>query len=104
MEFLDIYLGSKELKKLIVDRSTRFELPLRYICSYAKIDYKEFMQNYINSLENNEATLTEKQFNDIFEILGIATRFQFVVKKDENYNANEMRKMITEHYNEHQKA
>jgi hypothetical protein len=62
---IDVYLGSNELKKLIVNRSEELRLPLRFICHRVKIDYSVFIESYINSLNNHTFDITEKQFEQI---------------------------------------
>ena len=93
---LDIYLGSKELKKLIIRRSEEFEIPFRYICNDIKMDYRDFMQSYINSLSNDSFSITEEQFERMLELLGIKLKHQFIIKSD--YPAGAIREMLKEKY------
>ncbi len=87
MTLLQRYLGSKELKKIIVERSFKFEIPLRYVCKEVGLEYKHFMDAYINSLENKDFVTTEDQFEKLLELLGIRVRVQFLVQGPENYDA-----------------
>jgi len=84
---LEAYLGSNELKKLIVTRSTQFELPLKAICLDLQIDYRSFMQSYINSNENNKFEIEEGKFLGILNHLGINVRHQFVINSKFDYQA-----------------
>lgn len=93
---LDIYLGSKELKKLIIRRSEDFEIPFRYICNDIKMDYKDFMQSYINSISNDSFSITEEQFERMLELLGIKLKHQFIIKSD--YPAGAIREMLAGKY------
>lgn len=87
MQAIDILRGSKELKRLIVDRSFEFKIPLKYICFEVGIDYNSFMQSYINSETMANCSLTEEQFEKILKILGVTIRTQFVI--DSNYDGLE---------------
>lgn len=93
---LSTYLTSLELKKTIVKRSTELEIPFRYICHDINVEYKHFMATYINSEGTGECKLTVKQFEEMLDILGMSTRFQFVVKKD--YPASEIREKLKDKY------
>lgn len=83
MTLLETILKSKELRKVIVERSIRYTIPLRYVCKEVGIDYMLFMRQYINS-NSARAKVTEEQFRKIFEMLGINIRYQFVINEDEN--------------------
>ena len=74
-----MYLGSKELKKTIVELSFKYEMPLRFICIHAGISYKDFMATYINSVENKNFEVTQHQFEKVLDVLGIKVRHQFVI-------------------------
>lgn len=89
MSAIDIYLGSKELKRTIVERSFNLELPLRYICKEIGVDYKTFMSSYVNSLESTSFPITEDQFERMLEILGIGVRYQFII--DSDFDSEKMR-------------
>jgi len=96
---IDVYLGSNELKKLIVERSFKLEIPLRYICNEAGIEYSKFINSYINSRSNKNCKVTEKQFDKIFEILGIKVRTQFLILSEESgYYAKEVKKELEQKY------
>lgn len=90
MSLLGFYLGSKELKKAIVDLSFKHDIPLKFLCAEAKINFKIFMQGYVNSNTYKEdLPVTEKQFEKIFELLGIDRRVQFVIKS--NFDAEKVK-------------
>lgn len=97
MQVIDIYLGSKELKKLIVKRSFDLELPLKLICLDLGIDYKEFMSKYINSHENNNYEISEELFEKILSHLGISVRHQFVI--DTRFDAVAKQEYLRDIYN-----
>jgi hypothetical protein len=92
---LEKYLGSKELKKLIVQRSHALDIPFRYICTDVDLSYKHFMEAYINSIENKEFKVTEEQFEKILENLGIKVRMQLLVQNPgQEYNPDEVREKL----------
>lgn len=82
MRLLKTYLGSNELKKVIVKRSIELNIPFRFICHEIGVEYRAFMQTYINSSTGDSSDMTEEQFEGMLEILGIETRFQFVLKSN----------------------
>jgi hypothetical protein len=92
---LNTYLGSKELKKLLVSRSEELQIPFRYICHEIGIVYKDFMKQYINSNGIN-MEITEGEFERILAILGVSVRFQFVV--DKHYRALEVQQKLKNNY------
>ena len=75
-------MESKEVKRLIVKRSFDFNIPLRYACNEADIDYASFMQQYINSANWMNADIPEHKFEKLLNVLGIEVRFQFVINKN----------------------
>ncbi len=79
MTLMDVYLGSAELKRLIVSRSKEFNIPLSYICSEIKLEYKHFMASYMNVQGVSKADITERQFEEMLSLLGISVRFQFII-------------------------
>lgn len=81
MTLLEVFMESKEIKKLIVERSTMYRMPLRYVCREAGIDYTDFMSMYINSGSWKKCNLTEDQFQKLLSIFGIEVRFQLVINK-----------------------
>lgn len=84
MNVVDVFLNSKELKKTIVYLSKEYEIPLMTICSEIRMDYKYFMNAYINCTDPSvRFEISYFQVNRILEILGIETRVQFVVKRHE---------------------
>lgn len=86
---LETYLGSKELKRLIVKRSFDLELPLRMICLDIGIDYAELMRAYINSSENKNYTIEEHKFEALLAALGINIRHQFVINENFDHKAKQ---------------
>jgi len=82
--FMDVFVGSKELKRKIVELSDSHEIPLRYICKEIQVDYKHFMQAYINS-DSGNLSLTEYQAKRILSMLGIEVRTQFIINTEHDY-------------------
>lgn len=80
-KLLYVLLTSHQLKKTIVQRSFKFNIPLRTICKKIGVDYKLFMVSYINSSGVSDH-INEKQFLEMLDILGIDVRFQFIVDSD----------------------
>lgn len=91
------YLGSKELKKLIVNRSFDFGLPLKAICIENDVNYQEFMQSYINSNENRHFEISEENFEGILSSLGIEVRHQFIINKNFDFKErqNQLRQVLS---------
>lgn len=98
---IETYLGSKELKKLIVRRSEELGLPLRFICLDLGIDYAAFARQYLNSNENKEFTIDEKLFEKLLLSLGVEIRHQFVI--DKNFNSEEKKEYLRTIYEKHSK-
>lgn len=96
MTIMDVYLGSAELKRLIVKRSTEFRIPLSYICSEIGVEYKYFMSSYINVQGLSKANITEVQFKNMLSILGINVRHQFII--DANYDGHSVSDALGEKY------
>lgn len=96
MKLLDIYLGSAELKKKIVQRSLEFQIPLAYICREIGIEYKTFMSSYINVSGPSSLEVTEEQFEKMLSILGISVRHQFIIMSD--YNGKAISDTLSEKY------
>lgn len=94
-KLLDIYLGSKELKKLLISRSEELQIPFKYICHDLGIDYTDFMKQYINSNSAN-MPIGEEMFGKILSYLGINVRFQFVV--DTGFRALEVQQELKNKY------
>lgn len=97
MSALSTYLGSKELKKLIVKRSLDLRLPLKLICMDLDINYLDFMRSYINSSENKTFKIEEEKFEGLLGSLGINVRHQFVI--DTNFDAVAKQDYLREMYN-----
>lgn len=96
MKLLNIYLGSAELKRKIVERSTEFEIPLAYICGEIGIEYNALMKSYINVSGISRLEITEEQFEKMLSILGISVRHQFVIETD--YKGREVSEELHEKY------
>lgn len=79
---IDVLLGSKEVKRLLVERSMRYQLPFRDICQKIGVDYMLFMSTYVNSSGGKEEVINESQFLELMKELGINVRYQFVVDKN----------------------
>lgn len=82
MNLLDLLYESKEIKRLVVQRSIDYNIPLRYLCNEVGLEYDRFMQTYINSSSSRTAKISESQFIEILKILGIDVRYQIVVNKN----------------------
>lgn len=93
-KLLDVLLTSNQLKRAIVERSFKYGIPLRYLCSEAGVEYKMFMSTYINSTSGDPKYITEDQFLKILSLLGIETRFQFVISG--SYDGNAVSKELAE--------
>lgn len=79
---LKTFLISRELKKVIIRRSTELDLPLRHVCFDVGISYVRFMASYINSGMTDNCEISEDEFERLLETLGITVRFQFVIQKE----------------------
>lgn len=95
-KLLDTILTSNQLKKIIVERSFKYQIPIRYLCDECGVDYKMFMSTYINSTSGDAKHVSEDQFVKMLSILGIDVRFQFVINK--SYNIEEVSKGLSEKY------
>lgn len=96
MTLIEIYLGSAELKRLILKRSNEFNIPLKYVCSEVGLEYKSFMASYMNVQGVSTADITEEQFNKMLSILGVKVRHQFII--DVGYNGSEVSDKLGEKY------
>lgn len=96
MKLLNIYLGSAELKRKVVERSVEFNIPLTYICDEIGIEYRAFMTSYINTPGISKLEVTEEQFEKMLSILGITVRHQFIIESD--YNGKEVSNKLNEKY------
>jgi hypothetical protein len=75
-------INNKPLKRAIVERSIKYGIPLKFLCLDAKVNYENFMRQYINTPGDSGLEITEKQFERIINRLGISIRFQFVIDGD----------------------
>lgn len=87
MRLLEVYLNSVEIKKQLVKRSEEFQIPFKFICSEIGINYKKFLNDYINAADSSTYKITEDNFEKILDMLGMETRFSIVLKKDFDFTA-----------------
>jgi len=87
MRLIDALLGSKELKRELVERSFEFGIPFKMICNEVGIEYKVFMASYINSHESPNSEITEEQLKEVMALLGMQVRYQFVIDKSFDHAA-----------------
>jgi hypothetical protein len=95
MTFNEVLLNATEIKKLIINRSFEFNIPLKYICSEVGIEYRAFLDSYINA-PVNPSGITEDQFKEILGILGVSLRYQLVI--DKNIDMEKRSKELEEKY------
>lgn len=81
MDLIDVLIQSKEIKKLLVDRSFKYRIPLDFICREVGISYTDFMRGYINSKDGKFFEISESKFREILSILGIHIRSTVVIDK-----------------------
>lgn len=93
-KLLDVLLNSNQLKRTIVERAFKYNIPIRYLCNEVGVDYKMFMSTYINSTSGDPKYITEEQFTNMLSLLGIETRFQFVISSD--YDGNKIGQELSE--------
>lgn len=98
MTLLEVLLNSKEIKRMIVKRSSDYNIPLRYLCREAGIDYNLFMRSYINALDQKAYEGTEEDLRKVLDTLGIKIRYQFVI--DETIDLAEKSRLLTNKYEE----
>lgn len=96
MSALDIYLGSKEIKKIIVKRSFEFKIPLKFICNEIGIKYDSFISDYINAEDSSKYSITEEKFEKVLCLLGMEPRCTVVLKKD--FDVEETRERLRQKY------
>jgi len=77
-KLLDVLRTNKEIRRLIVEKATKYRLPLRMLSEYAGIEYKLFLSEYINPIDSVNTEITEEQFEKMLNLLGVEIRFQFV--------------------------
>jgi hypothetical protein len=97
VNILKTYLGSNELKKVIIKRVTENSIPLRHVCNHIKYNYHSFMSSYINSVNASNCEITKEQFEKMLDLLGIEPRVQFVVKSD--FDAKKVKADLEDEYN-----
>lgn len=78
----DTILTSKEIRRLIVNRSFELGIPLRYVCYEAGLGYTPFMRGYINSTVKSQ--LDPNKILKVLELLGVDVKYQFIVNKEFN--------------------
>lgn len=77
------YQHSKAIKRLIVEKSYEYQIPIRLLCLEVGIEYKKFLASYINSNEENDSPcFTEEQFEGLLKLLGLTPRVQVIIDKD----------------------
>lgn len=81
MTFLEVLIKSKEIRKIVVERSFMYRIPLKFICRECGFEYDHFMSAYINSKQGDSFYPTELQFEKMLKLLGIKIRHQVVVDK-----------------------
>lgn len=93
----DILRSSKEVRRLIVEKSLEYGIPLRYICEEVGVEYSLFMMQYINSRSDvSKLEITDEQFEKILHRLGIEIRYQFVIDKTRDMTT-EARKYVDDY-------
>lgn len=103
---VDIFLSSKELKRTIVKLSVEHSIPLKYLAKDIGLEYRYFMKSYINSLNHERFDISEIQINRLFELLGIETRTQFVLRSEHNFKKiqEQLKEKHEIHWSEQEKA
>jgi single-stranded DNA-specific DHH superfamily exonuclease len=96
MGLLKRLITSKELKKLIVQQSHDFNIPIKYACSELRIDYDNLMAAYINSKNSETFTMSEERFIEFLEFFGIVVRHQIVI--DENKDLKKLSENLITKY------
>lgn len=81
---IDILLNNLEIKKLIIERSIKYSIPLKYLCAEAGIDYNKFMLAYINA--KNPSSVSEEQFLKLLECLGIELKLSLIINSSVDMN------------------
>lgn len=95
MILLDVYTESKQLKRIIVERSLKYKIPLRYICNDIGVNYRQFMNAYINGSSLPEG-MNQYKFEKMLSLLGIDVRCQFVING--NYNGEAVNNELKRKY------
>lgn len=81
---IDILLNNLEIKKLIIERSIKYSIPLKYLCAEAGLDYNKFMHSYINA--KNPSGVEEEQFLKMLELLGIDLKLSLIINSSVDMN------------------
>lgn len=79
MTLHQLLLESKEIRRLIVQRSEKYNIPLRYVCREAGIEYNRFIAGYINAQSSRAEDFSEAKLLKVLEALGVSIRFQVVI-------------------------
>ena len=90
-------MGSKELKRTLVERSFKYQIPFKDICQKIGVDYKLFMSSYINSHAGGEGVINEAQFLELMDELGMSVRYQFVIDKNFDKEVEKEKLFNSEH-------
>jgi hypothetical protein len=96
MKLLTILKESKEIKRLIVERSMKYGIPLRHLCWECNIEYQRFMNEYINLVNGSTMDIDEESFKELLAILGIKIRYQIIV--DDGLEVIEHSKILSQKY------
>lgn len=91
MNLHDVLLNSAEVKKLFIQRSRDYQLPLKYICNEAGVDFNEFMQSYVNSKASSGCSITEDQFIKMLSVIGVNVKYTFIIDSKVDMNAESRR-------------
>lgn len=81
MTTIENLIKSKEIRRLIVERSITCRVPLKYICKEIGIEYDYFLKAYINSKDADAFDISEEKFEKMLGLLGIKKRIQLVIDK-----------------------
>lgn len=100
MTLHQLLLNSKEVRKLIVHRSEKYNIPLRYVCREISVDYTRFL-GYINSQTSRPSDIAEHEILKALEVLGVSIRFQVVI--DGRLNMIEVSKKLEETHSRDEK-
>ena len=79
MALFDGLIQSKEIKKLLVNRSFEYKIPLKYVCDEVGVNYSAFMEGYINSVNSDFFEIKEEKFIEVLNFLGINIRMAVIV-------------------------
>jgi hypothetical protein len=81
LSMLEVLLNNNQIKRVIIERSFEYNIPFKWICAEIGIDYKTFMYSYINAAKSPSG-VSEEQFCEIFELLGMSLHHELIIRKD----------------------